>query len=73
MLSFIKCFERVLIKIISDLFPDICFEVFCPILDKFLRNKPLAAPTFYLFQLVPYRLIDGYLLPSYERAPSLTL
>ena len=23
MLSFIKCFERVLIKIISDLFPDI--------------------------------------------------
>lgn len=47
--------------------------MFCPILDKFLRNKPLAAPTFYLFQLVPYRLIDGYLLPSYERAPSLTL
>ncbi len=34
MLSFIKCFERVLIKIISDLFPDkeVNCTVMCPLL-----------------------------------------
>ncbi len=39
MLSFIKCFERVLIKIISDLFPD--NKLFIYNVEKFIKNQPL--------------------------------